>query len=85
MDNTRREEKLMLLADAASRAAAYLARDADTFPSQADLRALDGITDALSEVPLPDLSGFGLSSPTVGLDGAEDGFVTLGGDLTLTP
>ena len=49
MDNTRREEKLMLLADAASRAAAYVAREADTFPSQASLRALDGVTDALSE------------------------------------
>ncbi len=42
---------------------------------------LPSLTDALGEIPIPDLAGFGLSSVTVGLDGAEDGVVVLSGDL----
>jgi hypothetical protein len=42
---------------------------------------LPSLTDALGEIPIPDLAGFGLSGVTVGLEGAEDGVVVLGGDL----
>lgn len=44
---------------------------------------LPSLTDALGEIPIPDLAGFGLSGVTVGLEGAEDGVVVLGGELVV--
>jgi len=43
---------------------------------------LPSLTDALGEVPIPDISGYTLTNISVGLDGAEDGYVTLGGDIS---
>ncbi|MEZ5246962.1 MAG: pyridoxal-dependent decarboxylase [Acidimicrobiales bacterium] len=51
MDTTRRDEKLRLLADAAARAATYVAADAATFPSPHDVAALDGLTADLPDEP----------------------------------
>jgi hypothetical protein len=45
---------------------------------------LPSLTDALGEIEIPDLAGFTLSNVTVDLDGSEDGYVTLGGDLSST-
>jgi len=42
---------------------------------------LPTLTGALGEFPIPELDGFTLDNITIELDGAEDGFVTLGGDL----
>ncbi len=42
---------------------------------------LPTLTDALSEIPIPDIQGFGLTGVTVTTQGAEDGLVTLGGSL----
>jgi hypothetical protein len=39
------------------------------------------VTDALGEIPIPDIQGFSLSGISVDVAGAEDGIVTLGGDL----
>ncbi|MCB9791730.1 MAG: hypothetical protein H6741_03295 [Alphaproteobacteria bacterium] len=44
---------------------------------------LPTLTDALGEVPIPDFDGYGLGNVAIGLDGAEDGYVTLGGSLTV--
>ena len=43
---------------------------------------LPSLTGALGEIEIPEISGFTLNNVSVGLDGAEDGFVTLGGDLS---
>lgn len=43
---------------------------------------LPSLTGALGEIAIPEISGFTLDNVSVGLDGAEDGFVTLGGDLS---
>jgi hypothetical protein len=43
---------------------------------------LPTLTEALGEFPIPEISGFTLDNVTVELDGAEDGYVTLGGDLS---
>ena len=45
---------------------------------------LPELTGALGDIEIPDLAGFTLSNITVDLDGAEDGFVTLGGELSST-
>ncbi|MCB9759227.1 MAG: hypothetical protein H6739_05265 [Alphaproteobacteria bacterium] len=42
---------------------------------------LPTLTDALGEVPIPDFDGYGLSNVSIGLDGAESGYVVLGGSL----
>lgn len=42
---------------------------------------LPELTGALAEIEIPSFEGFGLTSVSVGLDGAEDGYVTLGGTL----
>lgn len=44
---------------------------------------LPSLTGALGEFEIPDLEGFGLDNLTIELDGAEDGYVTAGGDLTV--
>jgi glutamate/tyrosine decarboxylase-like PLP-dependent enzyme len=54
MDTTRRDEKLRLLADAAARAAEYVAGEADTFPtfpSPPAVAALDDLTAHLPDQP----------------------------------
>ncbi len=43
---------------------------------------LPSLTDALGEIAIPDISGFTISGITVDTAGPEDGFITLGGDLT---
>lgn len=43
---------------------------------------LPTLTGALGEIAIPDLEGFTLDNITVELDGAEDGYVTFGGDLS---
>ncbi|HJN78311.1 MAG TPA: hypothetical protein QGF58_30640 [Myxococcota bacterium] len=43
---------------------------------------LPTLTGALGEFPIPDLEGFTLDNVNIDLDGAEDGYVTFGGDLT---
>lgn len=43
---------------------------------------LPTLTDALTEIPIPDIEGFTLSGVTVDLAGPDDGVLTLGGDLT---
>ncbi len=42
------------------------------------------LTDALGEIPMPEISGFTLSGISIELGGAQDGFVNLGGDLEVT-
>lgn len=42
---------------------------------------LPTLTDALSEIPIPDISGYGLSSVTVDTLGTQDAFIGLGGNL----
>ncbi len=41
------------------------------------------LTDALGEIPMPEIEGFALNNITIGTGGAEDGFLTLGGDLDM--
>jgi hypothetical protein len=40
------------------------------------------LTDALSEIPIPEIAGFTLASPRVDMLGAEDGFVGVGANLS---
>lgn len=42
---------------------------------------LPTLTDALSEIPIPDISGYGLGSVTVDTLGAQDAYIGLGGNL----
>ena len=42
---------------------------------------LPTLTDALSEIPIPDMAGYGLSSVTVDTLGAQDAYIGLGGNL----
>ncbi|MCP4806987.1 MAG: hypothetical protein GY913_18030 [Proteobacteria bacterium] len=44
---------------------------------------LPSLTDALGEFAIPDIEGFTLDNVTIELDGAEDGYVTAGGDLSV--
>ncbi|MFT7521878.1 MAG: hypothetical protein ACI9MC_004030, partial [Kiritimatiellia bacterium] len=44
-------------------------------------KALDEIAGTLSDIELPEPGGLTISSPTVSLEGPEDGFVTVGGGL----
>ena len=41
------------------------------------------LTDALGEIPMPEIEGFSLDNITIGTGGAEDGYLELGGDLNL--
>ncbi len=41
------------------------------------------LTDALGEIPMPEIEGFSLENITIGTGGAEDGYLVLGGDLNL--
>jgi hypothetical protein len=41
------------------------------------------LTDAMGEIPMPEIEGFSLLNITVGTGGAEDGYLVLGGDLNL--
>jgi hypothetical protein len=41
------------------------------------------LTDSLGEIPMPAIEGFTLENITVGTGGAENGFLVLGGDLSL--
>jgi hypothetical protein len=43
---------------------------------------LPTLTGALGEVPIPDIQGFTVTGVTVDSEGPEDGYITLGGDLT---
>lgn len=42
---------------------------------------LPEFTGSLTSIEIPDIEGFGLTGIAVGLEGAESGYVTLGGDL----
>ena len=39
------------------------------------------LTEALGEIPIPDISGFTLSEISITTDGAENGYVTASGEL----
>ena len=41
------------------------------------------LTDALGEIPMPEIDGFSLDNITIGAGGAEAGYLELGGDLNL--
>ncbi len=41
------------------------------------------LTDALGEIPMPEIEGFSLDNITLATGGAEDGYLVLGGDLNL--
>ncbi len=41
------------------------------------------LTDALGEIPMPEIAGFSLDNITIGVGGAEAGYLELGGDLNL--
>jgi hypothetical protein len=43
---------------------------------------LPTLTEGLSTIPLPDISGFGLTINGIALDGAESGYATIDGDLS---
>ncbi len=58
------------------------ASDAEVLLSELVGLILPSLTDALGEIEIPELEGFTLSNINVELDGAEDGYVTLGGELS---
>jgi hypothetical protein len=41
------------------------------------------LTDALGEIPMPEIDGFSLENITIGTGGGSSGYLTLGGDLNL--
>ena len=43
----------------------------------------DALTDAVSEIPIPDIDGFGIENTSVDLVGSDDGFIEIGGELAL--
>jgi hypothetical protein len=44
---------------------------------------LPSLTDAVSEIPIPDIDGFGIENTSVDLVGSDDGFIEIGGELAL--
>lgn len=44
---------------------------------------LPTLTGALGEIPIPSFDGYGLSNLAIGLDGPQDGYVTVGGTLVV--